>query len=124
MSEAMMPTDWRDQIRALAKDHPRGLAGLADRIGMSRPSLSMLLADKYPGDPARMRAKVMLFLGEGQVSCPYLRQEIADSECRGYRTRPQPTSIPSELRHWTACQACQLGKALATAERKEPSHVA
>lgn len=96
----------------------RGIAGVAERISkvagkVSRSSLSTMLKGTYPGDPSKMRAKILVFLGMGELECPFLRRNITEAECRHFRSRPQPTSNATDLRHWTTCETCTLGRIVA-----------
>ncbi|MFD2678020.1 LysR family transcriptional regulator [Camelimonas lactis] len=83
------------------------IAAVARRLGYKRPSISLVLARKYPGDTRRLRAQIVEAFG-GQQHCPFLGSDIAASACRDFRTRPLPTSRRAEARHWQACRQCQF----------------
>lgn len=105
---------WKDAVQAEVSRDPRGIAGVAKRIGMKRTALSMLLSGTYPGNNTWQLNKVLLWLGQGSLECPHLRKPISEGDCIGFRTRPQPRSDPAGLRHWVDCQDCPLGAALLT----------
>ena len=101
MSEAQ---DWRAVARELAKATPRGVAGLAERIGYSRTALSLAINGKYPAGEKGIAEAVLELLP--QVRCPYLGKFIDRSECAGIALGAPPTSNPQRIRHWQACQQC------------------
>lgn len=81
---------------------------VAAMIGYARPSLSLYLHGKYPAKTVdKIEAAILLNLAD-RVICPHLDATITRPACQDYRTRQMPQSSPSELRHWTACQACPL----------------
>ncbi len=113
-------SDWKAAIRAHVAQDPRGIAGVASRIGIKRSALSMLLSGTYPADPSRQLTRVLLWLGQGSLECPHLAITLAEDECRAYRSRPQPSGDAAKLRHWIACQDCPLGLALLTRAAQQP----
>ncbi|ENX20163.1 hypothetical protein F892_03086 [Acinetobacter vivianii] len=85
----------------------KSIQKVADEIGYARPSLSLALRDKYIGSTEKLEKKVLQVLG--QVNCPFLEKSISPTECRVFETRDAPTQNPSEMRHWRACQGCEVG---------------
>jgi hypothetical protein len=125
MTQQLEPHIKAKLLELVAAEGKRGIAGLAERISkvagkVSRASLSTMLTDRYPGDPTKMRAKILVFLGMGELECPFLRRNITETECRHFRTRPQPTSNATDLRHWVTCQSCSLGCVLADKPAEAP----
>ena len=51
-------TDWLPILRQAIADDPRGITGVAERLGYSRPAVSRVLSGTY-GDPTRLAAKVL-----------------------------------------------------------------
>lgn len=81
-------------------------AAAARKFGVSRTSVSLLLAGKYPGDVRRMARRISTLLApEREVECPYTGGKITITECAGTSARI-PTSGPAALRHWKACRDC------------------
>lgn len=77
---------------------------VAERLGISRGAVSLLVSGKYPARTDRM---ARLILGAyATVHCPFLEEEISAAACRDYHTREAPTSSPFAMRHWRACQGC------------------
>ncbi len=83
------------------------IQAVADRLDVSRTTLSLVRADKYPARPDKIAARVMDVLG--RVECPYLGVEITRAQCREFHGGRAPTSSPREMRHWRACQGCEIG---------------
>lgn len=106
-------TPWLDLLKAqVARLGSR--QAVADDLDYSRAAISQALSGKYPAHTTRLAAAVIA--AYSRCDCPYLRQDIAAAECRRFRTRPIPRSVPEELRHWTACQGCPVGAMQANAE--------
>lgn len=83
---------------------------VADRLGVTRTAVSLVCSDKYPAKTDKFAARVMDVLG--REHCPWLDVEIARSQCREFCDRGAPTSSPREMRHWRACQVCEIGNRL------------
>lgn len=79
---------------------------VAEQLGVSRTAISLVVNNKYPSSTERIAAKVIEVFGK--VDCPYLQTHIRQSECRDYSATAIPTSSPRALRHWRACQKCEL----------------
>ena len=79
-------------------------ASVAERVGLSRTAVSLLLDGKYPASTARVEQKI--FAALGRVQCPHLAVEISSAECAIYHGVDAPTSSPLAMRHWRACQEC------------------
>lgn len=111
----------REQVAAHNDAKGRGGPGkVGSLLGLSRSTVSLVLAGKYPaGSTDRVAARVIARFGEGHVHCPHLRGEISIGDCGNWRKRPMPRAIPADLRHWQACRNCPVGKALA--EGKTPA---
>jgi hypothetical protein len=95
--------DWRDLLRAaVARDT---MTAVADRIGLSRTTISLLLAGKYPAksfDAIERKVRDAL----DAWHCPFFDAELLGHHCRRYRERPMPRSSARDLRHWRTCQIC------------------
>jgi hypothetical protein len=105
---------WKEDVQA-AIAREGSINKVAQKIGISRPALSLLLAGKYPSkNTNKIMRKVTLWLGNGTLQCPHLQKLISEGDCRDYATRQQPSGDPAALRHWVACQDCELGKLLLT----------
>lgn len=109
----VVPDDWRARLQEAVAKHPRKITGLAREIGLSRSALSTVLSGKYPAKSLTgPLQKVALWLGGGNVTCPFLKKIITEGSCWRYRTRPQPSGDARELRHYVACEDCPIGDAV------------
>lgn len=97
---------WLELLIQAVAEHKRGIAGVADQISVSRTTLSLILANKYPAKTDRIAAKVLDTYA--RISCPHLEQTITQAQCRDFATRSAPTNSPRDMRHWRACQSCPL----------------
>jgi hypothetical protein len=91
---------------AIAADS-RGMAGVAERLGISRTTLSLYMADKYPAEPAKIEEKIMGLVDE--VECPALGGELVNRSwlCANYAGFGEPpTHNPMRHQHWQTCQTC------------------
>lgn len=104
MNEHEHEQDWRDVARQLAATDPRGLAGLAERIGYSRTALSLAVNGRYPAGEGRIAKEILGLLP--QVACPFLGQRIDRQLCAAIALGAPPTTNPNRVRHWRACQRC------------------
>lgn len=80
------------------------IAATAKLLGYSRPSISLVLAGRYPGDTGRI-AKAVLAKLDTQT-CPHLGGQISSGQCREIALAAAPTHHPMKLGHWRACQRC------------------
>lgn len=92
------------------------IKAVAERIGYSRPALSLALRGAYrAGSLSLMEEAIAANLGT-DVPCPYLGRSITASTCRATREQPVPTHDPRELKHWQACRACPRNPAVQPAD--------
>jgi hypothetical protein len=89
---------------AVAAD-PKGKAGVAARLGVSRPLIARVLSDNAPLDVSDKLAALVASLLTRFV-CPHLKTEITPAQCAAYAGRAVPTSNTREVRHWKTCQTC------------------
>ncbi|MDP1681045.1 MAG: hypothetical protein Q8L39_04645 [Burkholderiales bacterium] len=96
--------NWLDLLNKAVAEHPRGRAGVAEALDVSRTTISLVLDDKYPAKTDKIEAKVMDMYA--RVPCPHLNETISINACRAHALRAAPTNSPREMRHWRACQTC------------------
>lgn len=95
---------WRRALDAAIQADPRGRAGVAEKLGVSRPYVSRVVNFHMPVAPASFIERVAaVYL---RVQCPHLGQEIAPAECRTYSGRTYSACSQFEVDHWRACQRC------------------
>lgn len=80
-------------------------ARAAERIGMSRTAVSLVLANKYSGpSTTHVERRVMEVLG--RIDCVALGETLTVEQCQGFHQRSAPTHNPMAMQHWRACQQC------------------
>lgn len=97
-------SDWKILLAQVIDADPRGIAGVAEAIGLSRTTLSLVAADKYPARTDKVAAKIVAVYD--RHDCPHLGESITRALCREHANRPAPTSSPRDMRFWRACQSC------------------
>lgn len=99
--------DWLDLLRqAVARET---IAGVAERVGLSRSTLSLVLAGKYPAKSLNnVEKKVRDALDSWP--CPHYGFVIRATDCRVWRERPLPQSSARDIRFWRTCQDCVHNK--------------
>lgn len=101
------PQTWKDRLIAEVKADPRGKAGVAERLGVSRAYVSRALTDgasAYRNVPEDFVRRV---LGTYHiVVCPATNERRDRSECRS-ANGAAPTHNPLAMRIWRTCQQCQ-----------------
>ena len=96
--------DWMHMLREAVTASSQ--TAVAERLGVSRTTVSLVLANKYPGKTDRVAARVMNVFG--QVQCTHTGQPIALTVCVSYANRRAPLNNPLELSHWRTCRTCAL----------------
>lgn len=99
---------WLDLLKQ-AED-AANITQVAARLKVSRTTISLVLAGKYPANTDRIAARVLDVYG--RVDCPFLGSEIVQAECRAQRSSAVPTSSPRAMQFWRVCQGCETGKNL------------
>lgn len=95
--------DWLDLLRAAVA--ATSMAAVAERTGLSRTTVSLVLAGKYPAKTLDAVERKVRDSFELRL-CPHLGQTLDGDACRRYRDRALPRSSARDLRHWRACQTC------------------
>lgn len=96
-----------DVLTARLAYHKGSRSALARELEFSRSGISQALDRNYPGNTARLRARIMERLS-AMIACPHLEAEISPAACRAFRERPltAASGSPSDVRHWQACRVC------------------
>jgi hypothetical protein len=98
--------NWMALLAGAVVADPRGIAGVAERIGFSRPAISQVLSGTYAASTARIETAVMDHYD--LPLCPLAGGvEIPRATCRRKALRPQPFGGRVILADWHTCQACQ-----------------
>lgn len=92
-------------VSAVAADR-KGKAGVALRLGCSRPLLARVLS---PADGCAMSDKLaarVIDVYHVIRACPATGGEMPVSECQRFAAGPAPTHNPQAMRIWKTCQSC------------------
>jgi hypothetical protein len=95
---------WRRALADAAAADPRGRAGVAERMGVSRVYVSRVMSGDIDPVPDKFIGRVLAALC--RVECPHLGRTLAPAECRAYAARPYRALAAAEVNHWRACQRC------------------
>lgn len=95
--------DWLPILRRAIAEDPRGITGVAERIGYSRPAVSRVLGGSY-GNPDRLGAAVLATYA--RIDCPHLQTSLAPTECATYAGRSYGAITAADVPHWRACRKC------------------
>lgn len=77
---------------------------VADKLGVSKTTVSLLINGKYPADTAKMQNLVeSVFLGY-TVHCPILG-EIPKHRCAAQQSTVDPGNRPQAIQLWKACRS-------------------
>lgn len=87
-----------------ARAHPRGMAGVSEVLGYSRPALSRYVHGSY-GEGSRLEVRIIERL-QGVRHCPHDREDIALAACVRRAHSPKPYGGEARLAAWQSCQRC------------------
>ena len=120
ITQAPPQADWRDLLAKAIADNPRGRAGVAEQLGISRAAVSTLHSGKYPSsNTGHMEALILARLGRRH--CPYLDIDVTHEVCAEWSLSPMPTSAPYALEHWRTCRECPHRVVAQPDSTQEPS---
>ena len=94
---------WLDWLKEEAGKTSRAAVGR--KLGVSRTTISLVLDNKYPADGDNIKNLVEQFIN--RVYCSFLDKQLTINECKAY-SGEVPTSSPTALRLWKACQQCEF----------------
>lgn len=108
--QKVTPPDWRALLTAEVAHHPRGRAGVAERLGVSRAYVSRALnagagGSGYAQVPKKFITRVLDRLVV-VAQCPATGLDQPRTECRRIACNPAPTHNPLAMRIWIECQRC------------------
>ncbi|WP_121280086.1 MULTISPECIES: hypothetical protein [Pseudomonas] len=92
-----------------------------EAIGMSRSTVSTILANRYPS-PSTIRVERRVLAALSRIECPALGEAVTSVECSEYLQRPAPLNNPVAMRCWKACRACPRNPHTAPMKREEQGH--
>ncbi|MFN3881903.1 MAG: hypothetical protein ACK4L8_10795 [Nitrincola lacisaponensis] len=96
------PPEWVVALAAEVDSSNR--AAVARRMGISRTSVSLVLANKYPSPSTHGIERKVTAMFSG-VSCPVMG-EITAEQCQTERKKPFVASNTTRIRLYRACSSC------------------
>jgi hypothetical protein len=101
-----MQERWFGVLETAVTDDPRGIQGVADRLGRGcgRSALSLILSGAYPAQPGKVARRVLEVYDA--YRCPYLGCDVQASFCLETQRGPVPTWDPAALDLRRCCQTC------------------
>ena len=96
-------TDWLPILRQAVADDARGITGVAERLGYTRPAISRVLSGNYK-NTSFIAAKVLATYA--RIDCPHLHESLAPDECAAYAGRSYGAITAADVPHWRACRKC------------------
>ncbi len=94
---------WLELLRQ-AVINKGSMHAVAEELSISRTTVSLVLADKYPAQTDKIAQRVLDLYG--RVDCPFLGDQISRAVCGTHQNAATPTSSPRAMKHWRACRAC------------------
>ncbi|QLH50262.1 MAG: LacI family transcriptional regulator [Candidatus Accumulibacter cognatus] len=106
-SRTYMRERWFGILEKALADEPRGIQGVADRLGhgCGRSALSLILSGAYPAQPVTVSRRVLEVYD--CYRCPYLGHDVRADFCAEIQRGPVPTWDPAALDLRRACQRCE-----------------
>ena len=113
---------WREALETAIATDPRGRAGVAERLDVSRAYVSRVASGHMPAPPKFAQRVAATYL---RVECPHLKASISPQECQAYAARSYAQCSQFEVDHWRACKACphKAPQPVAAPEPKAPAPV-
>lgn len=96
------PPQWICQLSAMVEEQG-SIKATAERLDVSRTSVSLLLRNDYTASTEKMQATVEAFFS--RVNCPVLG-EVSNERCQNEREKPFIGSNPMRIQLYRACQRC------------------
>lgn len=85
-------------------------AKVAERMGVSRPTLSILLnglGEYGKGTASTARIEMRYRQAFERITCTYDGKQVDIEHCREKALGKAPNHNPMKMHHWQACQGCQ-----------------
>jgi len=106
---AYMAADWFVGLQREVKASTA--AKVAERMGISRPTLSILLnglGEYGKGTASTARIEMRYRQAFERIACVYDGQQVDIEHCREKALGKAPNHNPMKMHHWQACQGCKF----------------
>lgn len=80
------------------------ITSVAEKIGVSRTTLSLVINGKYPAGLDNVLDK--FDRAYSNVNCPFAGIELTREQCNQRSTAPRPFGGAAKTAWWDACQTC------------------
>lgn len=77
----------------------------AERVGISRTAVSLVLNNKY-SSPSTKGVERRVLDALGRIDCIAVGEVLTIEQCQTYREKAPPTHNPQSMQLWRACQHC------------------
>lgn len=99
---------WKQRLNQLIAHNPRGMAGVAEQMGISSSYVRRVLK---PGAKGRIEQPSPKFIERiydafGEIDCPHLQRPLTPAQCKKYHERDYIVIDITTVQHWRACQKC------------------
>ena len=93
-------------LRQAVKEHKRGKAGVAMRLGYGRALIARTLSPNDPLGLSKPLTDRIIDRLHVIKECPATFQEMPYSDCKRISRGPAPTHNPASMHIWKSCQDC------------------
>lgn len=113
-----MSERWFVELAKAVAANPRGIQGVADRLGRGcgRSTLSLILSGVYPAQPRKVARRVLEVYDV--YPCPHFGVPVQASFCVDTNRGPLPTWDPYTLELRRTCQTCPHRPSPLTGEKQ------
>ena len=98
--------EWFSMLSREAERNPRGKAGVAERLGVTRPYVARVLTHNIPLASVSPRFVERVVDSYGGWDCPHTGAHISARACRGCASQTYESLSFAEVDQWRACQGC------------------
>lgn len=98
--------EWFALLTREAEQHPRGKAGVAERLGVTRPYVARVLTHNIPLPLVSPRFVERVVDSYGGWDCPHTGAHISARGCRACASKTYESLSFAEVDQWRTCQGC------------------
>lgn len=98
--------EWFATLSREAEQHPRGKAGVAERLGVTRPYVARVLTNNIPLASVSPKFVERVVDSYGGWNCPHTGTHISARACRACASQTYESLSFAEVDQWRSCQGC------------------